>query len=174
MGSPKMRRSWTVLPLLMLIAVPVWTMPSWWVVAPAVIAAAFGAVGIASGTRAPITAAGVLAILCYALALRGGGVNVVGASLFGLALLFLLDLSEFARRFRGAEVTAAVMRAQLAFWLGRAAVIVGAVALLSLCGFVFSLLVPSTGRAVVAGAGALIAFAAALYAGTVRTGVDEA
>lgn len=170
-----MRRFWAMPPLLLLTAVPVWTMPSWLVIALAVLAAGLGAVGIASAFRAPITAAGILAIISYALALalQHGGVNVIGAAIFGLALLFLLDLSEFVRRFHGAKVAADVMRVQLAFWLGRAAIIEGAIALLSLSGFVFSLLVPSGSRAVVAGAGAVIAFAAAIYAGTVRGAVDE-
>lgn len=166
-----MSRYWTVLPLLVLVAVPVWTAASSApVVALAAFSAAFGALGIGLASIWPITTAGVLAIIGYALALwlSAGAVNIVGAAVFGMALLFFLDLSAFAARFGGAEVAPAVIRAQLTFWFGRGAIIIGVIALLTLGGFVLTVLLPADGRVVVAGAGALIAFAAALHTGVVR------
>ncbi|HTW54131.1 MAG TPA: hypothetical protein VME45_19745 [Stellaceae bacterium] len=118
----------------------------------------------------PATAGSVIAVIGYAVALwsAGPGIDVIGAALFGTALLFLLDLHEFARRFRGADIANEVLRAQTAYWLGRAASIAVAVAALAAGGFVLSLLVPGAGRAVVAGLGAVLAFAGALNAGIVR------
>ena len=111
-----------------------------------------------------------LAAIGYAVALwlENTGVNVVGAAVFGLALLFLLDLSEFGRRFHGAEVATDIVQTQLWYWLGRATLIIGAVLSLTLAGTVLVSLVPGVGRAITAGLGVVIVFAGALYAGIYR------
>ncbi|HYU11653.1 MAG TPA: hypothetical protein VEK82_03690, partial [Stellaceae bacterium] len=96
------------------------------------------------------------------------GVDIVGATVFGIALLVLLEVGEIGRRWHGADVGAEVVRAQLAYGLARTAIIVAAVVLLSLCGAMLAVVVPAGGRAIVAGLGVLIAFAAALYAGIAR------
>ena len=113
---------------------------------------------------------GALAMIGYALALwsADAGVDIIGAAVFGIALVLLLDIGEIGRRWEGAEIAAEVMRAQLAYRFGRTAIAAAAVALLSLCGAVLAVLVPAGGQAIVAGAGALIAFAAAVYAGILR------
>jgi hypothetical protein len=104
----------------------------------------------------------------YAVALwfAADGIDVTGATAFGLALLFLMDLSEFGRRFHGATVAVSVIRGQTAYWIARAALILGAVALLTLAGSVLASLVPAQGSAVIAGLGVVIAFAGAVYAGS--------
>ena len=71
----------------------------------------------------------VFATMGYAVALwfAADGIDVIGATAFGLALLFLMDLSEFGRRFHGATVAVSVIRGQTAYWIARAALILGAV-----------------------------------------------
>jgi hypothetical protein len=170
MGGAAMSRYWTGLPALVMVGVPVWTAPSDLVVAIEVLALLLCAVGILTSALAPVTGGGILGTIGYAVAVGGsaGGVDVVGATAFGLALLFLLDLSEFARRRRGTAISVMAMRGQRRYWLARAAVIVGAVAVLLLCGSIVALIVPGAARAVVAGAGVMIAFAGALRAGASR------
>ena len=170
-----MNRYWTALPIVVMAGVPVWTASSVPVIVIEATACLLCALGVLGKVLTPVTSGGALAIIGYAVALcsTSGGVDVVGAAAFGLALLYLLDLSEFARRLRGAEITAAVMQRQTAYWLGRAALIAGAVALLALCGSALTLIVPAAGRAMVAGFGAAIAFAGALRAGIVRAESED-
>jgi hypothetical protein len=165
-----MNRWWSALPLAVIAAVPVWTAASAPVIAIGATACMLCALGICLARSGPITASCVIAVIDYAAALwtAGAAADVVGSALFGIALLFLLDLSEFTRRFRGAEIATDVIRAQLAYWLGRAALIAGAVAALTVVGFVLSVWVPGAGRTVVAGLGAILAFVGALTAGVVR------
>ncbi len=165
-----MTRSWTALPIIVIAGLPMWLAPSAPVMLIAAAAGLLCALGILRHALAPVMAGGVFAMLGYALALwsAGAGIDVIGAAVFGIALLVLLDLSDAARRWHGAEIAAEVVRAQLAYWFGRTAIAAAAVALLSVCGAVLALLVPADERAIVAGAGALIALAAALYAGIAR------
>jgi hypothetical protein len=126
--------------------------------------------GIRFARSGPNTAGCVLSVIAYAAALRTAGtsVDIVASALFGTALLCLLDLGEFTRRFRGSEIATDAIRTQIAYWLGRAAVIAGAVAALSLVGFVLSVWVSGASRTVVAGLGAILAFVGALMAGVLR------
>ena len=165
-----MTRAWTAIPIIVIAGLPVWTAPSAPVLLIEAAAGLFCALGIARYALASVAAGGALATIGYALALWSGaaGVDIVGAAVFGIALLVLLDLSDGARRWHGAEIATEVVQAQLAYWFGRTAIIVAAMALLSLCSAVLAGLVPAGGRAIVAGLGVLIAFAAALYAGIVR------
>ena len=165
-----MNRWWTALPMSVMAAVPIWTAGAAPVVAIEAAACLFCAFGIFGARTGPVTAGCVLAIIGYAVALwsAGAGVDIVGATLFGLALLLLVDLSEFVRRFAGADIANDVLWAQTGYWLGRAAIIAGAVAALAAGGFILSLLVPGAGRAAVAGLGAVLAVAGALRAGIVR------
>lgn len=169
-----MSRWWAILPLAVAAGVTIWTGPSWPVIAIAGAGSLLCTIGIAWSTPAPVTVGAIFSIIAYAAALwlRASGVNIVGATVFGLGLLFLLDLSEFSRRFRGAEIAAEVVRGQIAYWLGRAVAITIAVVALTICAFFLSLFVPGSARAVVAGLGAVIAFAAALHAGIGRVKSD--
>jgi hypothetical protein len=165
-----MNRWWMTVPLAVIAAVPVSTAASALVVAIGATACMLCALGICLARSGPITAGSVIAVIDYAAALwtAGTSVDIVGPALFGTALLFLLDLSEFIRRFRGAEIARDVIRTQIAYWLGRAAVIAGAVTALTMVGFVLSVWFPDAGRTVVAGLGATLAFVGALMAGVVR------
>lgn len=165
-----MNRWWSALPMALMAAVPIWTSPSAPTIAIEAAACAFCILGLLRATTAPVTAGCVIAVIGYTFALWSAapGIDVVGAALFGLALLFLLDLHEFARRFRGAEVAPEVLRAQAAYWVARIVVVAGAVLGLTAGGFVVSLVVPDGGRAVLAALGAVLAFAGVLNAGIVR------
>jgi hypothetical protein len=165
-----MIRWWTALPLALTAGVPIWTAPSAPIVAIEAAACSCCLLGILRSITGPVTAGCVTATIGYAVALWSSGpsVDIVGAALFGLALLFLLDLHEFARRFRAADVAGDVLRAQAAYWLGRVVAVAAAVLGLTAGGYVLSLVVPGSGRAVVGALGAVLAFAGALNAGIVR------
>jgi hypothetical protein len=165
-----MTRSWAALPIIVMAGLPLWVAPSAPVMLIEAVAGLFCALGVLRHALAPVMAGGALAMIGYAFALwsADAGIDVIGAAVFGIALVTLLDLSDAARRWHGAEIATEVMRAQLAFWFGRTGIATTAVALLSLCGTVLAVFVPASGRAIVTGLGALIAFAAALYAGIAR------
>jgi hypothetical protein len=166
-----MMHYWLTAPILLMAMVPVWTAPTAPVLAIELLACLLCGAGVIIGATTPVTAGAALGIIGYAVALSlqsADRVDVIGATVFGFALLFLLDLSEFARRFRGADIAKEVLRAQTAHWLGRVAITAAAVMVLTLGGFVLSLLVPGGGRAVVAGIGTVLALAGALHAGIVR------
>ena len=166
-----MSRWWAILPILVIAAVPISTAFSASVIAIEALACLFCAIAIYRPILGLVTAGCGLAIFGYAVALwlADQGTDVVGAGVFGLALLFLFDLSEFARRFRGADIADAVVRGQIGYWLGRAAIIAAGIAVLTLGGSALALLVPGEGRPVIVGLGAIIAFAGALRSGIART-----
>jgi hypothetical protein len=165
-----MSRYWTLLPVLVMAGVPIWSVPSDPVIAIEGLAALLCVGGIFAGALGLVTVGGVIGTIGYAVAAvtAPSGADVVGAAVFGLALLCLLDLSEFSRRFRGAAISRAVLRAQIAYWLARAGLSAAAVAALLLCAAALSMLVPGSARAVIAGAGAILAFGGALRAGIGR------
>jgi len=165
-----MNRWWPLLPISVMAAVPIWVAPSAPVVALEAVACLFCALGVFRRRVGPVTAGGCIAMIGYTFAVwsTNHAVDVIGAAIFGLALLFVLDVSEFARRFHGAQIANDVMRAQTNYWLGRAALVAGAIAVLTLGGSAVAAIVPGSGRAVIAGLGAVIAFAGALYGGIVR------
>ncbi len=167
-----MRRYWAVLPVIAIAGVPIWTDPSDAVIAIAGIAASVCMLGLLLRLLGLVTAGGVIGSIGYAVAAvdSPGGADVVAGAGFGLALLALLDVSEFARRTHGAAVAAAALRDQIAYWFARAAITVAAVATLLICAVALAAIVPGPARAVVAGAGAVIAFAGALRGGIGRPG----
>jgi hypothetical protein len=170
MGDLAMSRYWAILPALVMIGAPIWTDRSGLVIAIEGFAALLCAAGMITHALRPVTAGAIAAMIGYAVAAGNatGGADIVSATVFGLALLSLLDLSEFTRRHRGAVVSAVAWRGLATYWLARGAVIAVATAVLVLCAAAFAAVVPGSARAVVAGAGALLAFAGALRAGIGR------
>jgi hypothetical protein len=170
-----MSRWCAALPILVMAGLPIWAAPSLLVAPIEGLAAILCAIGIARCALGPVTVGASFAVIGYALALwsTGAEVNAVAAGIFGLALLFLFDLSEFARRFRGARIIGAVMWEQIAYYLGRAAIASGAIAALIACGSVLGRIIDSETGAAAAGLGAVIAFAAAMRAGIVRAGPED-
>jgi hypothetical protein len=171
-----MTRWCAAMPILVMAGLPVWVAPSPLVAPIEGLAAILCAIGVVRGALGPVTAGASFAVIGYAVALwsTGAEVNFVAAGLFGLALLFLFDLSEFARRFHGAKIIGAVLRKQIAYWLGRAALASGAMALLVPCGSALARLIAAETGAAIAGIGAVIAFAAAIYAAGVRSKNERA
>jgi hypothetical protein len=166
-----MSRWWTLLPMLVAAAVPLATSPTAPVLALVTLAALMCCGGIVLRVTGLVSAAAAFATIGYAVALwlaKAAATDVVGAALFGLALLFLLDSGEFTRRFYGALIARDVMRAQTRYWLGRAAFAAAAVAGLTFVASALAGAVPGSGRAALAGLGAVIAFAGALRSGIVR------
>lgn len=165
-----MSRCWAVLPVIVTAGVPVWTDPSAIVVAIAGAAATVCLLGLLTRFVALVTAGAAIGAAGYAVAATGaaGGADIVAATVFGLALLALLDLSEFARRTHGVAVAAAALRDQVTYWFARAGIIAAATAALLLLAAALATAVPGPGRAIVAGAGAVIAFAGAVRAGIGR------
>ncbi len=112
-------------------AAPVLIMP-----VPAVAVIALGGlllatVGVAAFWRWPITAAACVFLADYAAALwvAAGPVNVAGAAGFGLALLFMLESVDLARRVRRAAVDGVVIRSHLGRWSGFGAATLASAAL---------------------------------------------
>jgi len=165
-----MNRWWTALPIAGLLAVPVWTAPSTPVIVIEAVGCLVAALGVYRFAKSAVVSGCVIGLLGYTFAVwsEGRGVDVIGSAIFGFTVLSLLDLSEFGRRFDGAAVAPDVVRAQVIYWLGRAAVVAVAVAALAALGYALSMLVPGGGRAIIAGAGALLAFGGALGAGITR------
>jgi hypothetical protein len=175
MGSAAMNRIWAGLPIAMLVAVPLWTESSMLVFAIGALAVLPCVIGVLLRSLALVITGALFAVAGYAVALwsANAGFDAIGGAIFGLALLFCLDISEFAQRFHGARVATEVIQAQTAYWLARAAIIALTIALLVLSGSVLGLLVPGSSRAAIAGLGSVIAFGGALYAVMRRTGADD-
>jgi predicted membrane protein len=167
-----MSRYWVVLPVIVMAAVPVWTSPSDIVIAIVGSAAILCILGALARLLAFVTAGAVIGAIAYAVAVTSsaGGADVVAAVAFGLALLVLFDVSEFARRKHGATVSPEAMHHQLVFWFSRAGIVAGVTAALLLCAAAVAMIIPGSARTVVAGAGVLIGFAGALRAGIGRRG----
>jgi len=166
-----MKRIWVGLPIAVMAAVPLWngtSLPVYWIELLGLLVCACGVLWYSLAT---LTTGCGLVIVAYTvgLCLSADAVDVIGATAFGLAILFLLDLAEFGRRFRGAAVASSVVRAQTVYWAGLATFMFGAVIFLTLIGSALAAIVPGASRAVVAGLGAVLAFAGALYAVVRRT-----
>jgi len=104
-----------------LVSLPLVVTPSWVVVLPAAVAALLMAAGIAA-LSVRLVAAGVWASLIeYALALAIGtrSLHRLGAMTMGVALMLILEVVDFARRFRGAAVNAAMIANQIRYWVKR-------------------------------------------------------
>ena len=90
---------------------------------PGLVGLMLAAAGITTLSRWLLTAAACVFVTDYALALwtKPASISVVNAAGFGLALVILLQSLEVARCAHGAAVDAAVVRSQLAGWIGLAA-----------------------------------------------------
>ncbi|HEV8530922.1 MAG TPA: hypothetical protein VGT00_05870 [Methylomirabilota bacterium] len=112
-------------------AAPVLIMPVQAVAVIALVGLLLATVGVAAFWRWPVTAAACVFLADYAAALWGaaGPVNVAGAAGFGLALLFMLESADLARRVRRAAVDGAVIRSHLGRWSGFGAATLGSAAL---------------------------------------------
>jgi hypothetical protein len=124
---------------------------------PGMIGLFLAAAGIATLWRWPITAAAGVFATDYALALwvAKSPVRVVGAAVFGLALLLLLQSVELARCARHATVDAGVMRSQIVGWTGFVVVTLGTTMLIMVLARGVAEAIPFTAAPLMAAAGAL-------------------
>jgi len=161
-----MRRYISAFAILWIAVVPVSVMPTRLIVALAIATGLFCIAGLLWRSLGATLAGCVLAVLALALALWWGAasMSVFGAIAFGLAILVLLDATDFARRFAGAQVVDFAWRSQIASWIGRGALCFVAGILLTLIASAVELVLPASGRAMIAAMGALVAILAALSA----------
>src|SRR5262249_1152579 len=147
-GRDPMNRIWIAPPIGVMAAVPLLTSVSAPVYGIELLAILFCVFGVIRYSLGALSAGAGLAIIGYTIALwsSAGGVAVMGGRAFGLALIFLLDLGEFAHRFRGAAIASSVVRAQTVYCVGRAALIVGAIMLLALFASAMAALIPGPSR----------------------------
>ena len=142
---------------------PVLVEPSWTV---GLVALASGALCIAAVLRASLPGRPPVAPsrCALALALRHSSVSADGLVLtvFGLALLLLVDGTHLCHRFDGAEVTPALWRRWTAWWTARAAICLGIAIVIASVAPLIAMGLPPSWAPFLAGIGVLAAFAAAV------------
>jgi hypothetical protein len=170
-----MKRCLPTLAIALVAALPFSIKPTWVVGAIAIGAGLFCLVGLLWRSLGTTLVGCVFAVIDLALALwwSASSMSVFGAVIFGLALLFLLDTAHFANRFAGADIDPSVWGAQAAWWIARAAILFGVAILLVVIAAALTSLMPIPGRPVIAAAGALAAFLAALLLVMPEKGGDK-
>lgn len=131
------------------------------------VALASGALCLVAVLRASLpwaTAGGAFALLSLALALRQSSLSGNGFMLtvFGLALLHLIDGTHLCHRFDGATVTRALWRRQTAWWTARAAISLGIAIVITALAPLVAIGLPPSWTPFLAGIGVLGAFTAAV------------
>jgi hypothetical protein len=160
-----MRRLAALFAIPVLAGLPLWIAPSWMV---GVLAAAGAAFCLAGARRASLQAAttgGVLTLIALTLAVRNAAAapHVLVMLAYGLALLLLVDSVQFCSRFGGpAEIARGWWRRHLTWWGARAAICLAAGIVIAGLAPLMAMAVPPFTGAFLAGAGVLMAFAAAL------------
>lgn len=144
---------------LVLVGLPLVVAPSWLIAAPGAVAALLIATGIIALSSALITAGVAVSLIEYTLALwiRTRPPDPLTAVALGAALVLLLQVVDFARRFRGARVDPAVVTGQIRYWLrtGMVGVMLGLAVTVLAMGVLPRL--PPAAYLVLATAGALMA-----------------
>jgi hypothetical protein len=106
-----------------LVGLPLVVLPSPVVAIAAVPAAILCAAGVGTLARPVVTAGAVFAVIEYALAVWRAGTSpdFVIAIAFGVVLLLMLEVIDFAARLDGVAVGTAVIASQARSWIARAA-----------------------------------------------------
>jgi len=114
-------------------------------------------IGLITLWRWAATAAACLLLVSYAVALwlAARPPSAVGPTIFGLALLGLLQSIELGRTLRRATIEASVVRSQLLGWTGFAMGVVAGVMLLAAAARGVAAIIPLTVAPFLAAAGAL-------------------
>ncbi len=154
-----------------LFVVPLLTAPIPAVAVTGLIGLLLAAVGIATLWRWAVTAAACVLLIDHAAALwvAGASVSVVGATGFGLSLLFLFQSVELARCVRHAAVEIGVVRSQIVYWMGFGTATLAATMLVMALAGPVAASVPFAAAPFVAAAGVLgvvLALAAAVTGAT--------
>lgn len=152
-----MMRIAAALSALVLFAVPSFTAAIPAVVAVGAAGLLLAAIGIIGRWPRVVTVAACVFLIAYTVALwiSAAPLNVVTATLFGLALLLLLHAVELARCARGSVVDVSVVRSQLLAWAGLGAATLGLAMLGMTLARGTAAAVPLTAAPVVATAAAL-------------------
>jgi hypothetical protein len=159
-----MTRYASALAIPVIVGLPLWINASWDAVALAAASGLFCAGGLVWLSVTCVALGEASALLAFALAVwrTSSTLNLFAAIAFGLALLLLFDAVNLTSRFKRAEIDRSVWRSHAAWWIGRAAISSAAAALLVAAASVLSLALPIFGRPLLAAAGAIAAFAAAV------------
>ncbi|MGH6990241.1 MAG: hypothetical protein ACREFD_09180 [Stellaceae bacterium] len=149
--------------LMILIGVPLAIAPMTSVGAIVAAAAIIMIVGIALSSLPTATLGALLSVFALMLSLWQPNAThgLLWALLDGLALPLFIESIDLARRFRGATIEPARWRHQAAWWCGRSAIAAIATIGIAIIGGLVGIVLPEFGRAMIAGAGILIAAAAA-------------
>ena len=158
-----MMRVLSLPPIGILVAMPVLLHPTSGFAAVGAVAGILCGAGALGRVPALVTAGGSLTLVQYTVALRLNGApsSLLGAVGLSVALVLVLDLSDFLRRFHGATLTPPARRRQARHWVASAglgalgAAAVGSVAALVRIG------APPGLYPLLAAAGALVAVAGA-------------
>jgi hypothetical protein len=104
---------------LVLVGLPLVVTSSWVLVAPGAVAALLIATGILTLSTPVVTAGIAMSLVEYTLALwiETRPLDTLTAVALGAALVLLLQVVDFARRSRGAQVNPAVITGQIRYWL---------------------------------------------------------
>ena len=142
---------------LVVFMVPLLATPTLPIAVPGGIALILAVAGIVVSWRWPVTAAACVFVIDYAAALllAGPSVSVVGAALFGLALLILLQSADLARAARHAVVDPAVLRSQAIGWAAFGAATVCTAAVVMVFARAVAGAIPLTAAPLLAAASAL-------------------
>jgi len=121
-----------LIPISALASAPVFLLPTPAFAAVAAVAAVLLAVGALIRLRVLVTAGASVTLVQYAaaLAVTDAPPSAGGAAAVGVALVLVLDVSDFARRFRDASLAPGAWLAQIRHWAATAAL--GALASLAL------------------------------------------
>jgi hypothetical protein len=118
-----LRLALPLIPIAVLVGLPVLVLPVSVIGALGVLAGLACAAGALPRARPLVTVGASLALGQYALALSLAAAppSFLGAAVFGVALVLVLDVTEFVRRFRGATLTPSARWRQVVHWAGSAA-----------------------------------------------------
>ena len=108
-------------PLAVIVAgLPFVVTPSWIIIAPGAVAALLIAAGIVWLSPPAISAGIAVSLVEYTLALclAAGPLDPLTAVAMGAGMVLLIQIVDFARRFRGADIAPSVVREQIRYWLG--------------------------------------------------------
>jgi hypothetical protein len=159
-----MRRLAALLAILVLAGLPLWIAPSWMVGVLAAAGATFCLAGARRVSLQAATTGGVLTLIALTLAVRNASAppHVLVMLAYGLALLLLVDGVHFSGRFDRAAIARGWWRRHLTWWGARAAICLAAGIVIAGLAPLMAMAVPPFTGAFLAGAGVLMAFAAAL------------
>lgn len=159
-----MTRLVPVLAIPILMGMPIWVETSWGVGLLTSVSGALCLIAILRASPSVATVGGVFALLALAVAFRhaSDSTDVVGAAVFGLALLLFVDGVHLCKRFDGAAVASAFWRRQIVWWIARGAISLAIAIAIAVLASLVRISLSEFWAPVLAAIGALLAFASAI------------